>query len=64
MKNDWIKLWIMGGLNHSEWLELGALEYVLTWNYTDDMERDEKRYRELSDRKWAFREQLKSRINY
>ena len=42
-----------GCLTHKEWRELVALEYVLTWRYTDDEERDDKRYRELSEKKWA-----------
>jgi hypothetical protein len=40
-------------LTNKEWRELVALEYVLTWRYTDDEERDDKRYRELSEKKWA-----------
>lgn len=40
-------------LTESEWLELCALDYVLTWNYTDDIERDEKRQKELRDKRWG-----------
>lgn len=47
-----MKKWPQGDLSNSEWLELVALEYVLTWNYSDDMDRDEKRYRELSNKRW------------
>jgi len=43
-----------GCLTDKEWKELVALEYVLTWRYTDDEERDDKRYRELSEKKWAY----------
>ena len=42
-----------GCLTDKEWQELVALEYVLTWGYSDDEERDDKRYRELSEKKWA-----------
>jgi hypothetical protein len=37
-----------GCLTDKEWQELVALEYVLTWRYSDDEETDDKRYRELS----------------
>lgn len=50
-----MRRWVLGGLSEAEWRELVALEYVLTWNYTDDIEKDEKRYRLLSDRCWAGR---------
>lgn len=40
------------GLTENEWQELLALEYVLTWNYTDNHGRDERRYMALSDRHW------------
>lgn len=39
-------------LTLSEWHELLGLEYILTWNYTDDSDRDEKRHKELSDKRW------------
>ena len=42
-----------GCLTDSEWQELVTLEYVLTWGYTDDEEKDSKRHRELSDKRWA-----------
>jgi len=44
---------IRGNLTEKEWDEIVALEYVLTWRYSDDMERDEKRYKELSEMKDA-----------
>lgn len=50
-----MRRWMLGGLSEAEWRELVALEYVLTWNYTDDIEKDENRYRVLSDRCWAGR---------
>jgi hypothetical protein len=40
-------------LTEKEWRELLGLEYVLTWHYSDDMERDDKRYRELSNKRWG-----------
>lgn len=42
-----------GCLTYSEWRELVALEYVLTWGYTDNEAEDSKRRRELSDKRWA-----------
>jgi hypothetical protein len=42
-----------GCLTDSEWQELVALEYVLTWGYTDNEKEDSKRHRELSDKRWA-----------
>jgi hypothetical protein len=42
-----------GCLTDSEWQELIALEYVLTWGYTDNEKEDSKRHRELSDKRWA-----------
>lgn len=42
-----------GNLTDSEWLEICALDYVLTWNYSDDLERDEKRYKYLSNKRWG-----------
>ena len=41
-----------GCLTEKEWRELLGLEYVLTWNYTNDIEGDEMRYKELSNRRW------------
>ena len=35
-------------LSDEEWSEIVTLEYVLTWRYTDDYDRDLKRYKELS----------------
>ena len=45
--------WPHWGLSKEEWREIVALDYVLTWNYTEDLCRDERRYKELSDKKWA-----------
>jgi hypothetical protein len=39
-----------------EWSELVTLDYVLTRNYTDNYERDFKRYRQLSDKWWGMYE--------
>lgn len=39
-------------LTESEWRELVALEYVLTWNYTENREADESRYSYLSNKRW------------
>ncbi len=40
-------------LTEEEWRELLGLEYVLTWHYSDDIERDDKRYKELSNKRWG-----------
>ena len=40
-------------LTKQEWLELAALEYVLTWRYSDDEEKDDKRHGELSNKRWG-----------
>lgn len=50
-RNPNVDFW-RGILTEKEWLELLALEYVLTWGYTDNEKQDEKRYMELSKRKW------------
>jgi len=42
-----------GNLSRSEWLEICALDYVLTWNYTDNYERDLSRYQFLSNKRWG-----------
>jgi len=34
-------------LTKKEWQELVSLDYVLTWNYTEDYKKDEKRQLEL-----------------
>jgi hypothetical protein len=44
--------WPQGCLTDEEWQELVALEYVLTWGYSEDEDADDKRYRELSEKKW------------
>ena len=41
-------------ISEDEWQELVALEYVLTWNYSDNNERDTRRYMALSARKWNY----------
>ena len=38
---------IRGGLTEGEWYELLSLEYVITWHYTDDSNRDTARLLEL-----------------
>ena len=35
-------------ITSEEWRELLTLEYVLTWGYTNEPEKDLKRYRELT----------------
>jgi len=40
-----------GKLSQKEWDELIALEYVLTWGYSDDKEKDFKRHKHLSNKK-------------
>lgn len=50
MKID-IKDPFRGSLTEEEWRELVALEYVLTWGYSDDKEKDEKRHKELINKR-------------
>lgn len=52
-------------LSQQEWRELLALEYVLTWGYSDNPNRDEKKHRELSDKRWGvwYIRLLKNEIN-
>lgn len=45
--------WPKGCLTDEEWRELLTLEYVLTWRYSENEKKDEKRYRELSDKRWG-----------
>lgn len=42
---------IQGNLSDQEWRELLGLEYVLTWQYTDDIEGDTARLLELREKK-------------
>jgi len=42
-----------GFLSEAEWRELVTLDYVLTWRYTDDYDKDLKRYKELSAKRWG-----------
>jgi len=42
-----------GNLSDAEWLEICALDYVLTWNFTDNYDRDLKRYNFLSNKREA-----------
>ena len=41
---------LKGTLTEDEWRELVTLEYCLTWGYTHDEPRDEKRMLELRDK--------------
>lgn len=50
--------WPKGCLTDKEWQELVALEYVLTWGYSEDKDVDEKRYKELSEKKWKSLEEV------
>lgn len=40
-------------LSEAEWSELLALEYVLTWHYSYDIDKDAKRHKELSKKRWG-----------
>jgi hypothetical protein len=42
-----------GFLSEAEWKEIVTLDYVLTWRYTDDYDKDIKRYKELSAKRWG-----------
>lgn len=50
--------WPKGCLTDEEWQELVTLEYVLTWGYSEDKDADEKRYKELSEKKWKSLEEV------
>jgi len=41
-----------GYLTDAEWLEIAVLDYVLTWRYTDDYDRDLNRYKFLSNKRY------------
>lgn len=41
----------INNLTTLEWYELAAIEYVLTHGYSDDIAGDEKRLKELRDKK-------------
>ncbi len=43
-----------GHLTNAEWREIVTLEYVLTWNYSDDLKADDERYRELTKKKHGY----------
>jgi hypothetical protein len=43
---------IRGDLTKDEWQELVALEYVLTWRYSDNEKEDLTRYRKLCKKLW------------
>lgn len=40
-------------LTDEEWEEIVVLDYVLIWHYTDDYDRDLRRYQELVKRKYS-----------
>ncbi len=57
MEKNW-KRWMLGGLSKKQWRELVALEYVLTWGYTHNQKRDEKRHKKLSKKLWIGRDAI------
>jgi len=46
------KTFRLGNLTVEETREICTLDYVLTWGYSDDLQKDENRYRELSKKRW------------
>jgi len=38
-------------LTDKEWREIVTLDYILTWRYTDNYEKDLDRYKELSKKR-------------
>ena len=42
-----------GGLTDKEWQELVTIEYVLTWRYSDNEEKDLARQKTLRKKRWA-----------
>jgi hypothetical protein len=49
--------WMKGNLPEKEYRELLGLEYILTWGYTNNIDADEQRYKQLSDKKWQYRDE-------
>ncbi len=45
----------LGGLTKEEWTEIVALDYIITWEYTDNLDKDIKRYIELSNKRWGIK---------
>ena len=43
------------GLTTEEYREMVTLEYILTFGYTEEVERDEFRYKELTTKHWNCR---------
>jgi len=39
-----------GFLSEEEWQEVVALDYILTWRFTNNYERDLARYKELGEK--------------
>ena len=52
MNMEDIKIKIRGDLTADEWQELVALEYVLTWRYSDNEKEDLARYKKLCKKLW------------
>jgi len=50
--NKKLKFKYQMNLTDSEWEEIITLDYVLTWGYTDNYDKDLKRYIELSEKKY------------
>jgi hypothetical protein len=48
--------WPQLNLSDKEWQELMSLEYVLTHGYSEDEKVDEKRLKELREKKYLFRD--------
>ena len=42
-----------GKLTEKEWQELVTLDYVLTWGYSDNEEKDLDRQKELRLKRWG-----------
>ena len=47
-----LRTWMLGGLTDDEWLEICALDYTFIWGFSDDEERDNKRYQELVEKRY------------
>ncbi len=62
MRDNW-KQWMLGGLSEKQWKELVALEYVLTWGYSRNTKKDEKRHKKLSKRLWKGRDRITETSN-
>jgi len=51
-------------LTNKEWEEIVGLEYVLTWGYSDDREKDLKRYNKLCEKRYNNRKAVSEAVRH